>query len=54
MAYNVYSLLMDVAFASGFILVGQLLRAKVKIFQEFFMPASLIAGLLGLVVGPVY
>lgn len=52
MAYNVYSLLMDLAFASGFILVGQLLRAKVRIFQEFFMPASLIAGLLGFICGP--
>jgi len=50
--YNVYSFLLDLAFASGFILIGQLLRAKVKFFQSFFVPASLIAGFLGLILGP--
>lgn len=52
MEYSPYSLLMDLAFASGFILIGQLLRAKVRIFQEFFLPASLLAGALGFVFGP--
>ncbi|MBP2626202.1 MAG: Na+/glutamate symporter [Firmicutes bacterium] len=52
MDYNAYSLLIDFAFASAFILFGQLLRAKVKFFQRFFVPASLIAGILGFVVGP--
>lgn len=50
--FDVYSFLLDLAFASGFILVGQLLRAKVKFFQSFFVPASLIAGFLGLALGP--
>lgn len=52
MGYSAYSLLMDLAFASGFILLGQLLRAKVKFFQEYFMPASLIAGIFGFILGP--
>ncbi len=52
MGYNIYTLLLDLAFASGFILLGQLLRAKIRFFQEFFLPASLIAGLLGLIFGP--
>lgn len=52
MGYSVYSLLIDLAFASGFILIGQLLRAKVRFCQEFFLPASLIAGALGLICGP--
>ncbi|MBA7539346.1 Sodium/glutamate symporter [subsurface metagenome] len=50
--YNVYSFLLDLAFASGFVLIGQLLRAKIKFFQSFFIPASLIAGFLGLILGP--
>jgi len=50
--FDVYSLLIDLAFASGFILIGQLLRAKVKFFQSFFVPASLIAGFVGLALGP--
>lgn len=45
------SLLMDFAFASILIAVGQLLRAKVKFFQKFFVPASLIAGFFGLALG---
>lgn len=52
MSYNAYSLLIDLAFASGFLLIGQLLRAKIKILQDFFMPASLIAGILGFICGP--
>jgi ESS family glutamate:Na+ symporter len=52
MTYNVYGLLMDLAFASGFILIGQFLRTKVRFFQEYFIPSSLIAGALGLLCGP--
>ena len=48
---SVYDLLMDMTIASVLILVGQLLRAKIKFFQEFFMPASMIAGFLGLFLG---
>lgn len=49
---DVYDILLDFGIASFFILVGQLLRAKVSFFQKFFMPASMIAGLLGLLLGP--
>ena len=45
---TVYDLLVDFTIASALILVGQFLRAKIKFFQEFFMPASMIAGFLGL------
>lgn len=48
---SVYDLLIDFAIASALILVGQLIRAKVKFFQEFFIPASMIAGFLGLFLG---
>ena len=49
--FNLYSLLIDLAFASIFILIGQFLRSKVRFFQSFFVPASLIAGFLGLFLG---
>ena len=48
---TVYDLLVDFTIASALILVGQFLRAKIKFFQEFFMPASMIAGFLGLFLG---
>lgn len=51
-SFDVYSFLLDFAFASGFILIGQLLRSKLKFFQYYFVPASLIAGFLGLAIGP--
>ncbi len=48
---TVYNFLSDFAIASLFILVGQFLRAKIKFFQEFFIPSSLIAGFTGLLLG---
>lgn len=50
---TIYSLLTDFAIASLLILIGQFLRSKLKFFQEFFVPASLIGGLLGLIGGPM-
>lgn len=49
---NIYNILTDWAIASLLILLGQLIRAKVKFFQMFFVPASLIAGLIAIVLGP--
>lgn len=46
-----YDLFMDICFASVLILIGQFLRAKLGIFQRFFIPASMIAGFLGLFLG---
>ena len=34
------------------LLIGYLIRLKVKIFQKYFIPSSVIAGLLGLLLGP--
>jgi len=48
---TVYDVLVDFTIASALILIGQFLRAKIKFFQEFFMPASMIAGFLGLLLG---
>ena len=48
---SVYDLLIDVAIASILILAGQLLRAKIPVFQKSFVPASMIAGFIGLAMG---
>lgn len=47
-----WDVVLDFGLMSALILLGQLLRAKVKILQELFIPASLTAGVLGLIFGP--
>ena len=46
-------LLYSLSFLSIFLLIGTYLRAKVKIFQKTFIPASVIGGFLALILGPV-
>lgn len=38
---------------SVFLLVGAILRAKVKALQKLFLPASVIGGFVGLILGPI-
>lgn len=38
---------------SVFLLVGTFLRAKIKLFQNLFLPASVIGGFIGLLLGPI-
>jgi ESS family glutamate:Na+ symporter len=52
MNFTPWSLFLDVGIMSLLILAGVFLRAKIKLIQELFLPASLLAGLLGLVLGP--
>lgn len=52
MDYTPYSLLIDVGWISLLMIVGNLLRRKVTLFQRLLLPASITAGLLGLVLGP--
>ena len=40
------AILTDFAIAGALILVSQMLRAKIKFLQSFFIPASLLAGLI--------
>ena len=46
-----YDLLMDFALMSILLFFSQYLRSKVRIIQKLFLPASLIAGFLGLFLG---
>ncbi|MDO5134358.1 MAG: sodium/glutamate symporter [Eubacteriales bacterium] len=46
------AILTDLALLSTLLLVGITLRKKVKLFQNLYIPASLLAGFVGLILGP--
>jgi len=46
-------LLQEFAILGGLLLVGVLLRAKVRLFQNLFLPAAVIGGFIGLIFGPI-
>ena len=50
--YNPWTLFTDIGFISALLLIGKLIRVKVKLIQKLFIPPSLIAGILGLALGP--
>ena len=52
MNYDAYSFVMDFAFMSLFLIVAQFLRSKIKFLQRFYIPASVLAGIMGLICGP--
>lgn len=49
---NIWNIVTDFAIISLLLLFSMILRAKFVIVQRSFMPASIIAGILGLVLGP--
>ncbi|MCD8292952.1 MAG: sodium:glutamate symporter [Prevotellaceae bacterium] len=51
-AFTPWTLFVDVGIVAILLLVGKLVRVKVKIAQRLFIPPSLIAGFLGLGLGP--
>ncbi|MFC0525861.1 sodium/glutamate symporter [Pontibacillus salicampi] len=52
MNLSAWDLAIDVGLISVLLLFGVVLRAKVRIVQKLFIPASIIAGLAGLTLGP--
>lgn len=46
-------ILFEFAALSGLLLIGVFLRAKIKFFQNLFLPASVIGGFIGLLLGPI-
>lgn len=50
--FTIWALLTDIAIISALLLVGTAIRAKVKWVQSLFLPASMIAGFIGLALGP--
>lgn len=45
-------LLQSLSLLSLLLLIGALLRAKVKLFQKLYLPASVIGGFIGLLISP--
>lgn len=52
MQFSPWVLFTDFALISVLLLVGQLARSYVPLFQKYMLPASLTAGFLGLALGP--
>ena len=52
MEFSPWTLFSDFGIISALLLIGKLLRAKVKFIQQLFIPPSLLAGCLGLAFGP--
>ncbi|MFQ6038411.1 MAG: sodium/glutamate symporter [Candidatus Aminicenantales bacterium] len=46
------NLMIDLCWLSLLLLVGKYLRARLRVLQKLFLPASVIAGFLGLLLGP--
>jgi len=46
-------LLQEFSILGGLLLLGVLLRAKIKLFQNLFLPAAVIGGFIGLIFGPI-
>lgn len=44
--------MIDLGWLSVLLLIGKLIRAKIVLFQKIFLPASIIAGFIGLALGP--
>ncbi|WP_317855710.1 sodium/glutamate symporter [Chakrabartyella piscis] len=51
MEFSAQVLMIDICLISALILVGKGLRLKLKVLQNYFIPSSLIAGFLGLILG---
>lgn len=52
MEFTAWTLFVDVGLMSLLLLFGFLLRSKVRFIQNLFLPASLLAGFMGLILGP--
>ena len=51
-AFTPWTLFVDIGIISLLLLVGKLMRVKLKIIQKLFIPPSLLAGFIGLALGP--
>ncbi|PAB60715.1 sodium/glutamate symporter [Anaeromicrobium sediminis] len=51
MNFGPYNMLMDFALMSILLFMAQLMRAKIKLIQNLYLPSSLVAGFIGLFLG---
>ena len=52
MEFTPYDMLLDVGWISLLLIVGNVLRQRIRMLQQLLLPAPITAGLLGLVLGP--
>ncbi|SIS45498.1 glutamate:Na+ symporter, ESS family [Corynebacterium appendicis CIP 107643] len=52
MEFTPYDMLVDVGWISVLLIVGNILRQRVRVLQQLLLPAPITAGLIGLVLGP--
>ena len=52
MTKAIWDVFNDICIMAVLLLIGQILRAKVKIFQKLLIPSALIAGFIALILGP--
>lgn len=51
-AFDAWTVFIDFSLMGLLLVIGQLLRSKVKILQDLLLPSSLIAGILAWILGP--
>ncbi|MCT1450823.1 sodium/glutamate symporter [Corynebacterium sp. p3-SID1194] len=52
MEFTSYDLLVDVGWISVLLIIGNILRQRVRVLQQLLLPAPITAGLIGLILGP--
>lgn len=52
MNFNAWTVFVDFSLMAALLILGQVLRAKIKLLQRLLLPAALIAGFIGLALGP--
>ena len=50
--FTPWTLFVDIGIISSLLLIGKLMRVKIKWVQQLFIPPSLLAGFIGLALGP--
>ena len=49
---QLFNLIIYLGYLGAFLLLGQVLRTKIRLFQNLFLPASIIGGVVALALGP--
>ena len=50
--FTPWTLFVDIGIVSALLLIGKLMRVRIKLVQKLFIPPSLLAGFIGLILGP--
>ena len=54
MSSAIWQVMVDISIMGALLLIGEFLRAKVKLIQKVLIPPAVIAGFLALLFGDVY